>query len=148
MILISHRGNINGSNPENENKPGYIFDALSKGYNVEVDIWGVGDDLYLGHDKPMYKVHVPFISDDRIWCHCKNIDAITKIREINDKFNYSIHYFWHQEDDITLTSKGFIWAYPGKQPIKDSIAVMPEIYKDNLDICKGVCSDDIEKYKL
>ena len=24
------------------------------------------------------------------------------------------HYFWHQEDDYTITSKGIIWAYPGK----------------------------------
>jgi hypothetical protein len=24
------------------------------------------------------------------------------------------HYFWHQEDDYTITSKGFIWVYPGK----------------------------------
>ena len=28
MILISHRGNINGSKPEMENKPEYIQQAL------------------------------------------------------------------------------------------------------------------------
>ena len=60
---------------------------------------------------------------------------------------YPIHYFWHQEDDITLTSQGYIWAYPGKQPIKNSIAVLPEIYKDKVDVCKGICSDKIELYK-
>ena len=147
MILISHRGNINGPKPDRENDPRYIFDALDKGYNVEVDMWGVEDNLYFGHDEPQYKVHVPFISDDRIWCHCKNIDAILKIRKINDKFGYNIHYFWHQEDDITLTSKGYIWAYPGKQPIKDSIAVMPELHQDDLALCKGICSDNIIKYK-
>ena len=35
----------------------------------------------------------------------------------------------------------------GKQPIEDSIAVLPEIHKDNLDVCKGICSDYIENYK-
>jgi hypothetical protein len=40
-----------------------------------------------------------------------------------------------------------IWAYPGKQPIKGSIAVMPEIYNDDLDSCMGICSDIVKKYK-
>jgi len=37
-------------------------------------------------------------------------------------------------------------AYPGKQPIKDSIAVMPELYNDDLSLCIGICSDYISKY--
>jgi hypothetical protein len=40
-----------------------------------------------------------------------------------------------------------IWAYPGKQPIERSIAVMPEIFNDNVSTCIGVCSDYIENYK-
>jgi hypothetical protein len=60
-----------------------------------------------------------------------------------DGFNY----FWHEEDTVTLTSRGAIWAYPGKQPIKGSIAVMPEIYDDNLNDCIGICSDNVKKYK-
>jgi hypothetical protein len=39
-----------------------------------------------------------------------------------------------------------IWAYPGKQPIKGSIAVMPEIYNDDLSACAGICSDYIKNY--
>jgi hypothetical protein len=57
------------------------------------------------------------------------------------------NYFWHQEDTLTLTSMNVIWAYPGKQPIKGSVAVMPEIYNDNLDNCIGICSDYINDYK-
>jgi hypothetical protein len=41
----------------------------------------------------------------------------------------------------------FIWVYPGKQPIKKSIAVMPEIHEDDISECIGVCSDFIENYK-
>jgi hypothetical protein len=40
-----------------------------------------------------------------------------------------------------------ICAYPGKQPIKGSIAVMPEIHNDDLDACVGICSDYINDYK-
>jgi len=38
MILISHRGNINGQNLEKENSPDYVLEALSKNYDVEVDV--------------------------------------------------------------------------------------------------------------
>ena len=58
------------------------------------------------------------------------------------------NYFWHQEDTVTLTSRGHIWVYPGKQPIKNSIAVMPELFNDDTQYCLGICSDYIEKYKL
>ena len=39
MILISHRGNINGRQPNLENLPEYIDSALELGYDVEIDIW-------------------------------------------------------------------------------------------------------------
>jgi hypothetical protein len=56
--------------------------------------------------------------------------------------------FWHQKDDVTLTSQGYIWAYPGKQPLKNSIAVLPERNNDDTSQCSGICSDVIEKYKI
>jgi hypothetical protein len=77
-----------------------------------------------------------------LWIHCKNIEAVEWFNMLN-----SYHYFWHEEDTLTLTSMNVIWAYPGKQPIKGSIAVMPEIHNDNLDECIGICSDYINDYK-
>ena len=140
MILISHRGNINGKNIELENKPTYINNALKKGYNVEIDIWyDIG--FWLGHDKPLYPIGISFLKNKKLWCHAKNIEALYMMQSESN-----IHYFWHQKDDVTLTSQNYIWAYPGKQPIKNSIAVMPEIYKDNLAVCKGICSDNIIRY--
>ena len=38
MMLISHRGNINGKKPELENQPQYILKGVLEGYFVEVDI--------------------------------------------------------------------------------------------------------------
>ena len=37
--LYSHRGNLFGPIPERENKPDYIDEAISAGFNVEIDIW-------------------------------------------------------------------------------------------------------------
>ena len=52
----------------------------------------------------------------------------------------NIHCFWHQEDDVTLTSRGYMWTYPGKKLFYNSICVMPQkplLEKNYL----GICSD-------
>jgi hypothetical protein len=144
MILISHRGNLNGKMPQNENHPDYIDEAIHAGYDVEVDVWMVEGVLLLGHDEPKYGVTQDWLNQryERLWIHCKNIEAMEWFNSIG-----TFNYFWHEEDTVTLTSMNIIWAYPGKQPIVGSIAVMPEIYNDDLDSCVGVCSDYINKYK-
>ena len=148
MILISHRGNITRSIPERENDPKYIHEAIVNGFNVEVDVWFVDGKFKLGHDKPQYDFPHQLIEHQakKLWIHCKNLEAVAQFN-ILDRDGIYINYFWHQEDDITLTSRGYIWAYPGKQPINNSIAVMPELNNDDLSKCIGICSDNIAKYK-
>jgi len=141
MILISHRGNINGRIPERENHPDYIQEALDLGYDVEIDVWCIEDKLYLGHDEPQYNINKSFLRNDRLWVHCKNPEALNKLKL------EKINIFYHETDTVALTSFGYIWAYPGKQPIKNSIAVMPELYLDNISQCIGICSDNIQNYK-
>jgi len=145
MILISHRGNLNKPNSERENSPEYIDEAIKAGYDVEIDIWVIGGVFYLGHDGPQYVISLNWLSEriDRLWIHCKNIEAIEKFNILFQHYNY----FWHQEDTVTLTSKNFIWVYPGNQPVNRSIAVMPEIFNDNIKSCLGVCSDYVQNYK-
>jgi hypothetical protein len=145
MRLISHRGNISGKNPESENNPSYIELALSQGYEVEIDVWLINGNFFLGHDGPQYPIDISFLMNDRFWCHAKNLGALEKMLEID-----SINCFWHQEDNYTLTSKRIIWAYPGHALTRNSVAVLPEstLYSNwELRECYGVCSDFIEKYK-
>jgi hypothetical protein len=146
MILISHRGNINGKFESWENEPTYIDKAISEGYDVEIDVWFVNNVLYLGHDKPEYGVDFRWFRDRvlHIWIHCKNIESLNYFKEINYDFNY----FWHQNDDVTITSKGYFWTYPGKTLTKNSIACMPETENfQDIEKAYGICSDYIEKYK-
>lgn len=147
MKLISHRGNTNGRFEHHENEPTYIDLAIKKGYDVEVDVWYKDGMLFLGHDKPDYGVNMKFFQDriSKLWIHCKNVEALIYLQ--NHEIGKHTNYFWHQNDDITLTSLNYIWAFPGKQPIKNSIAVMPEINNDDVSECQGICSDFIEKYK-
>jgi hypothetical protein len=144
MKLISHRGNINGRIENYENHPDYIDDTIRLGYDVEVDVWMTEGVLFLGHDEPQYGISQHWLNErrDKLWIHCKNIEAMEWFNDIG-----GFNYFWHETDTVTLTSSGFIWAYPGKQSIRNSIAVMPEIHKDNITDCIGVCSDYISDYK-
>ena len=137
MIIISHRGNISGPNKEKENNPEYVEEAL-KYFNVEVDVWYVNKKWFLGHDGPSYLVDLSFLKQSGIWCHSKNIEGLYQLMEHPDKINC----FWHQEDDVTLTSFGYLWTYPGKKLTNKSIAVLPEKGKfKNLKFAAGMCTD-------
>ena len=148
MVLISHRGNIDGKIPERENHPDYIDQAIALGYDVEIDLWVIGQIFMLGHDEPQYEVSMEWLHQrlHKLWIHCKNVTALEYANFFHDIKD--LNYFWHEEDTATLTSKGHVWVYPGKQPINQSIAVMPEIYNEEVTQCKGVCSDYIKKYKI
>ena len=59
-----------------------------------------------------------------------------------------IHCFWHQKDDVTLTSKGIIWTYPNKEVYDKSVIVINKyLKKKNLPNCMGICSDYVIRYK-
>ena len=141
MYLISHRCNLNGVESENENNPKYLKIAINKGFNVEVDVRFEKEKFYLGHDFSQYEVNKDFLLNENIWCHAKTHNALLALDKIN------AHYFWHQEDDYTITSKGFFWTFPGKELLKKSICVLPEKANYKKIDCLGICSDFIERYK-
>lgn len=147
MILISHRGNIDGPNPKQENRPSYITSALQRGYDCEVDFWFVNNKFVLGHDEPQYEIPFEFITTyyRKLWIHCKNYEALSKLLEI-DRGGVYFNYFWHDTDDVIITSQGYMWSNIGVE-IKNSIAVLPEINKDNIEGRLGVCSDYIINYE-
>ena len=103
MYLISHRGNINGIQENKENEPEYINNAIKSGFDVEVDVRYREDKFFLGHDFDQYEVSKDFLINKKIWCHAKTNITLSALHKIG------AHYFWHQEDDYTITSRGFIW---------------------------------------
>lgn len=138
-IIISHRGNINGPDPSLENRPEQIEEAISQSFDVEIDVWLKNNKIYLGHDNPQYEINKKFLTDrkDRLWCHAKNITALRELLKLN------LNCFWHQNDDVVLTSSGHMWTFPGKKLTDSSISVMPEINYmfDSLPTCAGYCTD-------
>ena len=141
MHLISHRGNLNGIKLKDENKPDYLNFAIKKGFDVEVDVRFEKNKFFLGHDCSQYEIDEDFLLSKNVWCHAKTKEAIQALDQIK------AHYFWHQEDDYTITSRGYLWTYPGKELLKISICVLPENFNYKKIDCLGICSDFIERYK-
>ena len=154
MKLIAHRGNINGPNPEMENNPEYILNTLSLGYDCEIDVHLINNNLYLGHDLPQYKINIGFLleNQDKLWIHCKNMEALALLNEYKE-----LNIFWHESDKYTLTSKGHIWSYIGVETKKNIICVMPELaYYNYIEVIKtkiinnelyGVCTDYCKQFQ-
>ena len=140
MILISHRGNINGRNPNLENGHRYCQAAIDAGYNVEIDVHFYDGILWTGHDRPQYRVDDDFLLQEEVWCHAKDIMALRRLLELET------HCFFHQNDPVTLTSKGYMWTYPTQPLTEKSICVKPEVQLIALKHSAGICSDVIEKY--
>jgi len=142
-ILISHRGNLSGKQPELENTPAYIDAALAAGFKCEVDVYYYDDKLYLGHDDAQTETSVRYLQQDGIIAHAKNLDALAEMLQLN------IHCFYHHNDNYTLTSRNWIWAFPGKPGslVHPCIAVLPENYSTDVSNFDGVCSDFIADYR-
>jgi HAD superfamily hydrolase (TIGR01509 family) len=143
MRLIAHRGNLEGPNKAEENKPAYIRFALNAGFDVEIDAWldDATGQWKLGHDAPEHPIDFEFLLTPGLWVHCKN-GAALRVLSADPR----IHCFWHDTDDYTLTSRGLPWIYPNKPLLGPrSIAVM--FKGDNLPLLRediyGICCDEV-----
>lgn len=145
MRVIAHRGNLDGPNYNTENSPAQILRAIDCGFDVEIDVRVVDGEILLGHDHPQYECPEKLLLSiiEKAWFHCKDLNSLTYLP---NRFP-GIKYFWHQSDDFTLTSNGYLWTYPGKPITKKSILVLPEtLQKDMLSeqLSKGpygICTD-------
>jgi hypothetical protein len=148
MKLISHRGNYSGPRPDRENKPSYIDTALSMGLEVEVDVWFVDGDFYLGHDGPDTLVTTQWITSriGRLWMHCKNLGAAQSLTKLP-----RARFFCHTGDPYSLTSTGHIWVHDLTLDVDDSCIVPCFGDQCPFDTSKfipyAICVDKVNSYK-
>lgn len=144
MKLIAHRGNWKGRIQELENSLFLLDSAICAGFDVEVDVWKVDNGLFLGHDGPEISVSAGIIQllAPYAWFHAKNYCALEFLLKEGH------HVFTHDGDDYTITSKGFVWAYPGKPIGPLGVACMPEAASGFVVPAEayGVCSDNLLPY--
>ena len=141
MLIISHRGNLNGPNPERENNPDQIGRTLSHKFDVEIDVWYEDGLFWLGHDEPIYMVCEDFLKQKGLWCHAKNDAALFRLLPLG------VHCFAHDKDDFVLTSQGFLWHYPtNRQFLTPASIIVLQNGGQIPELCYGICCDNPMHY--
>ncbi len=147
MLIISHRGNLNGPDNHSENTFQQIEKVLNNtSFCVEIDVWASSNqEFYLGHDTPSVHIENPyvFLDNPRFFIHAKNLNALSLLVRNLQHANI----FSHNDDPFVLTyPKGYAWVYPGQSIDSSSICVLPErtsnVYSEyELKNCIGICTD-------
>lgn len=142
MLFISHRGNLNGLNPERENTKEYIQEAINEGYEVEIDVRSKDGLLFLGHDSADYEVDLDWLRERRecLWIHCKDFESLSILVDENLKI------FFHEKENYSIISNNLIWAHDLSKV--DSKCIIPLLTKEqvlhwNKEPVFGICSDFI-----
>ncbi|MDC3134022.1 hypothetical protein OA958_04210 [Bacteroidota bacterium] len=144
MKIISHRGNISGPKPNLENTKRGIEIALENNFDVEIDLWKVKNDFFLGHDMPLNEVSFEWLENKKkhLWIHTKNFNAFESLLEINSGFIF----FYYTCDPLVLVSNGKIWCHQPKEITNPANCIAPLLSKSALQKNKqtkwyGVCTD-------
>ncbi len=147
MILIAHRGLYDGPNENLENTQEQIVSALEHGFHAEIDVRYINGEWWLGHDWPSYKTSYDFLLQEGLWVHCKDMASANQCAH-----DPRIHFFFHQTDDLTLTSRSYLWTYPNKPLFSKSVWVQPEWNENWQDTiadhkCVGICSKHVMRIR-
>ena len=144
MKIISHRGNISGPEPKNENLPIYIDKALEQGFDAEVDLRIIKGKYFLGHDNPEHLVSLDWLDKrkKKLWIHTKNFNAFEALLELNNNFIF----FYYNCEPLVLVSNGKIWCHQHDKIVNPKNCVVPFLDKSSALNNKefnwyGVCTD-------
>lgn len=102
MNFVSLRGNLNGRDLENENRPYIVSERLKEGYWCWVDVWWKEDGFYLGTEEPKWLVKPSFVKIYSLLANAKNFTTLLKLYDIGCP-----HIFMY-EDKPVLTDFGKI----------------------------------------
>jgi hypothetical protein len=144
MIFISHRGNIDKIDRSRENTKDYIDEAIQSGYEVEIDIWRINSDLFLGHDNAEKPVKLEWLAERKnsLWIHTKNREAFEFFTFINESYKF----FWHTIEPYIFTSNGLIWAHDYNQIEKENLCIVPllsleQVMSEDVRDWHAICTD-------
>lgn len=144
MKIISHRGNLNGASCIEENTKKYIDIAIENSFDVEIDLWKLNNEYFLGHDSPDHNVTLEWLSKRRnkLWIHTKNFNAFEALLENKNKFKF----FYYTSEPIVLVSNMKIWCHQHDKISNPKNCIVPLLSKTCLIKNKetnwhGVCTD-------
>lgn len=123
--IISHRGNLDGPDPDLENKLEHLEIVLSSTkFDIEIDLRVIDGLFLLGHDFPDESVTLNFLLKhrDRLWIHCKNLEAYNILSRYRNYGCFTFNFFFHDRDPYALTSTGWIWGFPNSEAVLTDIS--------------------------
>lgn len=142
-IIISYHGNINGREPDAENRLSYIKKALDAGWHVCVDVLFRHGGFFLPHTGGFDPIPAPLLAKQRMWCNALNAPTLDALCNVN------AHCFFMGAQPYSLTSAQFIWTLPENILVDRSVAVFPELADPRwlLDAePAGICSNEPAKF--
>lgn len=153
MKIIAHRGLLDGPDKNIENTLEQFNEALSEGFDIEVDVhvayieynydangnsiknstpkvkFRIGHDATanLWVDDDCFNNLASQFPDQMIWLHCKDVETLDYfINNMADRMP-NVTCFFHQSDDVTLTEGSLLWTFPTTKFLGPwSICVLPE----------------------
>ena len=149
MLIVSHRGNLEGPDPSRENTLEAVEECLRLGFGVEVDLNSCDGGWRLGHNEPlrdMNWVNLNQIDLSGVFIHLKFPGVVVPDLVLADLFAI-------EEDSFVLTMRGRIWSrYRVNFVGSKTIVCAPELddCEDSLEgfvkICLkqgayGICTD-------
>ncbi len=144
-LHICHRGNLNGPVKEMENNFGVLIQRSLRGMDVEIDVWYQEGQLWLGHDKPEYKITLDWLANcKRRLIHCKDGKTLEYLTLESGKRGLDLHLFYHTYEHYAITTKKHILCCPGQPLLQGSLCMMPEMAsytEDEKRKCFSICSD-------
>jgi hypothetical protein len=144
--MIAHRGLLKGPDSSIENKVECIKRNCMNGIISEIDIWYENGLYKIGHDSPGDEISYDFLYNYRqlLLIHSKNVDTFAHFHELRYHKGIDFHYFYHTEEEVVYTSRGYIIPYPGVTVHNGWIHMMPENKKCIGSIVKRpamICTD-------
>jgi hypothetical protein len=140
MIIVAHRGNLDGPDSCNHNIE-KLHKAIQAGFYVELDLWLKDGKYYLGHDKPEQQITLAEFDHPQVFFHLKNLFLPT----LNFADAFAIH-----QDNYALTLRGKLWCNYGAGFVENSIVCAPELVGANQSLNEflyehknawGICTD-------
>ena len=126
----NHYFNFYGSKPEQRLVEDLMVEAIKQygfdGYYIHNSNDAARDLLH--GDDPLKKFQAAY----PVELYFSNATGYDGEQEFFSKFGLDFNFFWHQKDDFTITSQGFIWCFPGRVLDGKAIAVLPETWETEM----------------
>ena len=116
--LVAHRSNFSGPG-SGDNRPDAIAKCRDLGFDAEVDVWGVANGLWIGHDGPTWECDPDMLRSPHVWAHAKNIAGARLLQLLGARF------FCLDRGDFALCSTGELWTNYGSATGETSIVLQP-----------------------